>query len=96
MAGRRTWRWADAKEFRNQYPAYAADRAGETRKALDALHADPIFRSRYGDFIIAMSYGERPDFDVALAAVVALSENAMQHEGTAHDDRQDASRPAAR
>ncbi len=27
---------ADAKEFRNQYPAYAADIAGETRKAIDA------------------------------------------------------------
>ena len=32
---------ADAQEFRNQYPAYAADIAGETRKALDALRTDP-------------------------------------------------------
>ena len=53
---------ADAKEFRNQYPAYAADIAGETRKALDALRTDPAYRSRYGDFVIAMAYGERPEF----------------------------------
>jgi predicted nucleotidyltransferase component of viral defense system len=32
---------ADADEFRNQYPAYHADIAGETRKALDALRTAP-------------------------------------------------------
>ena len=32
---------ADAHEFRNQYPAYAADIAGETRKALEALAPTP-------------------------------------------------------
>jgi hypothetical protein len=51
----------DAKEFRNQYPAYAADIAGETRKALDALHTDPVHRKRFDDFMIAMAYGERPN-----------------------------------
>ena len=35
---------ADAKEFRNQYPAYAADIAGETRKALDALRTGTAYR----------------------------------------------------
>jgi hypothetical protein len=65
---------ADAKEFRNQYPAYAADIAAETRKALDALHAAPIYRLRYGDFIIAMSYGERPTFDEAMATVTTAAE----------------------
>jgi hypothetical protein len=72
---------ADAQEFRNQYPAYAADIAGETRKALDALRTDLTYRSRYGDFVIAMAYGERPEFDVALASVVALTERMIQHEG---------------
>ena len=72
---------ADAKEFRNQYPAYATDIAAETRKALDALRADPAYRSRYGAFIIAMSYGERPEFDVALASVAALAEQTIHHEG---------------
>jgi len=72
---------ADAQEFRNQYPAYAADIAGETRKALAALQTDPAYRSRYDDFVIAMAYGERPEFDIALASVVALAEKTMQHEG---------------
>jgi Nucleotidyl transferase AbiEii toxin, Type IV TA system len=72
----------DAREFRNQYPAYAADIAGETQKALDALRTDPAYRSRYRDFVVAMAYGERPEFNVALAAVVALAEKTMQHEGS--------------
>ncbi|HME40387.1 MAG TPA: nucleotidyl transferase AbiEii/AbiGii toxin family protein [Steroidobacteraceae bacterium] len=72
---------ADAREFRNQYPAYVTDIAGETRKALDALRTDLAYRTRYGDFIIAMSYGERPEFDVALASVAALTEQTIQHEG---------------
>ncbi len=72
---------ADAKEFRNQYPAYAADIPGETRKALNALQTDPAYRSRYGDFVPAMAYGERPDFDAALATVVGLAEDAFQPEG---------------
>ena len=63
---------ADAQEFRSQYPAYAADIAGETRKALDALRTDPVHRRRYDDFVTAMVYGERPEFDTALGTVVAL------------------------
>ncbi|MGD0109563.1 MAG: nucleotidyl transferase AbiEii/AbiGii toxin family protein [Rhodopila sp.] len=73
---------ADAQEFRNQYPAYAADIAGETQKALDALRTDPAYRSRYGDFVIAMAYGERPEFDVALSTVAGLAEKTIQHEGS--------------
>jgi hypothetical protein len=72
---------ADAREFRNQYPAYAADIAGETRKALDALRTDPAYRSRYRDFVIAMAYGERPEFEIALGTVVALAEQSIQHVG---------------
>ncbi len=72
---------ADAREFRNQYPAYAADIAGETRKALDALRTDPTYRSRYHDFVYAMAYGERPEFERALGTVVALAEQTTQREG---------------
>jgi hypothetical protein len=42
------------------------------------------YRSRYGDFVIAMAYGERPEFDVALASVVALAEKTIQQQGAAH------------
>ena len=72
---------ADAWEFRNQYPAYEADIAGETRKALAALRADPLHRRRYEDFVAAMVYGERPEFDEALATVAALAEGAFMNDG---------------
>jgi hypothetical protein len=72
---------ADAREFPNQYPAYATDIAGETRKALNALQTDPAHRSSYGDFVTAMAYGERPEFDAALASVVALAGQMIQYEG---------------
>jgi predicted nucleotidyltransferase component of viral defense system len=63
---------ADAEEFRNQYPAYHADIAGETQKALDALRTDPVHRVRYDGFVAAMVYGERVEFDAALETVADL------------------------
>jgi hypothetical protein len=75
---------ADAQEFRNQYPAYAADIAGETRKALGALRTDPTYRTRYDDFVIAMAYGERPEFAMAFSTVVDLTARFLRpQEGTA-------------
>ncbi len=64
---------ADAEEFRNQYPAYAADIRGETRKALAALQTVPIYRERYARFMMTMVYGERPGFDKAIETVVSLA-----------------------
>ena len=64
---------ADAKEFGPQFPAYAADIAGETRKALDALRSDPRHRDRYDRFVATMVYGERTAFDAAMATVVLLA-----------------------
>ena len=63
---------ADAEEFRNQYPAYAADIAGETRKALAALRSDPVHHDRYIRFMADMVYGERPDFDTAMATLISF------------------------
>jgi predicted nucleotidyltransferase component of viral defense system len=62
----------DADEFRNQYPAYHADIAGETQKALDALSTDSVHRERYDRFVAAMVYGERVDFDEAMGTVAEL------------------------
>jgi len=67
----------DAREFRNQYPDYEADIAGETRKALYALRTDPVYRNRYEDFVTAMVYGERPEFAEALATVDDLAKAAL-------------------
>lgn len=68
----------DAQEFASQYPAYAADIAGETRKALDALGPDSMHQRRYADFVAAMVYGERPEFGEALATVAGLAEAAWR------------------
>ena len=65
---------ADAQEFANQYPAYAADIAGETRKALDALRTDPLHRERYIRFMADMVYGETPEFRVAMETIAAVVE----------------------
>ena len=65
---------SDADEFRNQYPAYAADIAGETRAALTALQSDPVHRQRYDDFVSAMVYGENPGFKGAMETVIKLAD----------------------
>ncbi|HUZ64841.1 MAG TPA: nucleotidyl transferase AbiEii/AbiGii toxin family protein [Acetobacteraceae bacterium] len=63
---------ADAEQFARQHPAYAADIAGETLKAVAALRTDPLYRARYGRFVAAMVYGETPDFAAAMATVADL------------------------
>ena len=68
---------ADAREFRNQFPAYAADIAGETRKALDALCKDPLYSRRYEEFVAAMVYGDRPAFAEAMTTVAEMVERAL-------------------
>ncbi len=63
---------ADADEFRNQYPTYNGDIAGETRKAPDALRTDPVHRARYAGFVAAMVYGEQWAFDDGMKTVTDL------------------------
>ncbi len=67
----------DATEFRNQYPAYADDLAGETRKAVDALSNDPIYARRYADFTGAMVYGASAAYADAMNTVTALAVRAL-------------------
>lgn len=66
---------SDAAEFANQFPAYAADIPGETRKAVDALRTDPPHRERYARFVADMVYGERAEFDAAITTVSSLVEH---------------------
>lgn len=68
----------DAQEFASQYPAYAADIAGETRKALNALRTDPLHRQRYVRFMADMVHGERPEFGEAMETVAALAADAWR------------------
>ncbi len=64
----------DAAEFGNQFPAYAADIPGETRKALDALRTDPLHGERYAQFLADMVYGERAEFTTALTTITTVVE----------------------
>ncbi|MFY9478146.1 MAG: nucleotidyl transferase AbiEii/AbiGii toxin family protein [Aquabacterium sp.] len=67
---------ADAEEFANQHPAYRADIAAETHKALAHLRNDPEVRARYERFVAAMVYGERSDFIDAIMTMTHLAEEA--------------------
>ncbi len=68
---------ADAAEFRNQYPAYANDIAGETRKAIDELQGDAM-RRRYDAFMAAMVYGDTPEFSIAITTVADWTERLIK------------------
>lgn len=63
---------ADAEQFAHQYPAYAADIAGETRKGFDALRTDPVHRERYDRFVAAMVYGDRVEFRKSVQTIEEL------------------------
>lgn len=71
--GARAIAFADAAEFGNQHPAYAADIMGESRKAIAALRSDRRHRERYATFVDAMVYGERATFDEALGTILTLA-----------------------
>ncbi len=64
----------DAVVFKNQYPEYQENIIGETRKAIAALQADPVFKDRYQRFVAAMVYGQKPTYEEALATLIALAE----------------------
>ena len=66
----------DAVEFGHQHPAYQADIAGETRKAVDFLQKDPVVEARYPDFVAAMVYGDPGTFTEAIETVTTLAEEA--------------------
>jgi hypothetical protein len=63
---------ADAREFANQYPAYAKDISGETCHACAALLSNPAIRERYAHFVSVMVYGDHVDFDAAMNVIVTL------------------------
>ena len=61
---------------------YAPSRHGIAASDADEFHKQyPTFRSRYGDFVSAMVYGERPEFDGAIGTVVTLAKNMIQQQG---------------
>ena len=73
----------DAEEFGNQFPAYRADPMAQTRRAIEALHADPHYTNAYGAFCRGMVYGEQTDYATALAALAQIRD-LMPADGTHH------------
>ena len=69
---------ADAAEFGNQYPAYSVDARRETEKALNAIRSERVYQARYGNFVLAMVYGETPTFAEAIDSVSRLARLAFQ------------------
>ena len=59
----------DAEQFRNQYPAYHADVAGESRKGIEVWGQPHAGRDLYFNFVAAMVYGEAAAFNDAIATV---------------------------
>lgn len=59
---------ADACQFGNQYPEFAADPRQEMARALAVLKTDQRYRADYADFLDELVYGDAVDFDAALAA----------------------------
>jgi predicted nucleotidyltransferase component of viral defense system len=62
----------DAEAFGNQYPSYRADPILETRRALEALQAQPYNAQTFAEFRRDMVYGETPSFEDALASIQGL------------------------
>lgn len=63
---------ADAAAYGHQFPAYRDDPIAETRRAVSGLGDNPEFTKRYTAFLRDMVYGEGPEFEAALATIMAL------------------------
>ena len=69
---------ADADAYGHQFPAYRESPVAETVRAVNSLAADSEFARRYAVFQRDMVYGERVDFETAIASVVALAAHITQ------------------
>ena len=58
---------ADARQFSNQYPEFAANPKQQMMLALAALKTDTRFRDFYAGFLDDLVYGETAGFDAAMS-----------------------------
>ncbi len=68
---------ADARQFANQHPEFAANPRQEMALALAALKTDQRYRSNYAEFLDELVYGERVDFDASIAAFDQVAANLL-------------------
>lgn len=62
----------DAAERGNRFPAWAKDPLGETLRAIDSIPKDKVFVDGFTQFQRDMVYGDKPDFNTAMASVNVL------------------------
>lgn len=62
----------DAAERGNRFPAWAKDPLGETLRAIDGIPKDKVFVEGFTKFQRDMVYGDKPDFNTAMASVNVL------------------------
>ena len=60
---------ADVEAYGHQFPAYRDDPIAETVRAVGRMATDPGFAERYSAFLRDMVYGERPEFEEAVATI---------------------------
>lgn len=68
----------DAVQYRNQYPEFEADPAGEMRNVLEALRNEPdAFERDYAQFVEELVFGEPVSFADARAVFVDVAERLL-------------------
>ena len=65
----------DVEAYGHQFPAYRDNPITETVRAISLMAADLGFAERYAAFLRDMVYGEVPEFETAIASVVALADH---------------------
>lgn len=69
----------DAVQYRNQYPEFEADPAGEMRNVLEALRNAPdAFERDYAQFVEELDCGEPVSFAEARAVFVDVAEKLLE------------------
>ncbi len=66
---------ADAQTRGDRFPAWQKDPLGETLRAIEGIPKDKVFVDGYAEFQRDMVYGERPDFNTAMASLKVLADH---------------------
>lgn len=72
---------SDGKQFKNQYPEYAANPSTEIRQSLTLLKDKPLWKERYEEFIEAMVYDNSDviPYDQAIITLENISANVIKN-----------------
>ncbi|WP_412774367.1 hypothetical protein [Nitrobacter sp.] len=65
---------SDAQARGDRFPAWQKDPLRETLRAIEGIPKDKAFVDGYAEFQRDMVYGERPDFNTAMAPLKVLAD----------------------